>query len=242
MTVNTLGSDPRLRGESTATSTTRDSRTVAEWLWPFLAQGVALFSISALLYSHFYRAEIEPTSLLQHVVIGLYDVFGLAPSIVFFLMVFAWSSIWLFTGILERPLMRLAKLCVMAVMLGVFFNLGSGGVVEDSHTGSFGAWVASRLVVGVGYLPSIVLVWPTMFASVMLATDWFFTDWFERDRKTTNFEVGVEDEVTDHLRSLSGVVENPHVDTPARSAHVGSAAGAVLCRCCIGCFIRCGCD
>ena len=169
MTVNTLGPDPRFGGESIATSQSRDSRTVAEWLWPFLAQGVALFSISALFYSHFHRAAIEPSSLLQHAVIGLYDVFGLAPSVVFFLMVFAWSSIWLFSGILEKPLLRLTKLFVMVLMLGVFFNLGSGGVAADSHTGSLGAWIASRLVVGIGYLPSIVLVWPTMFASVMLA-------------------------------------------------------------------------
>jgi len=227
MTVNTLGSDSSLDGGSSASSKTRDSRTVAEWLWPFLAQGVALFCISALFYSHFYRAEIEPSSLLQHAVIGIYDVFGLAPSVVFFLMVFAWSSIWLFTGILERPVVRLAKLCVMALMLGVFFNLGSGGVVEDSHTGALGAWIASRLVVGIGYLPSVVLVWPTMFASVMLATDWFFTDWFERDRKTTNFEAGVEEEVTDHLRGLSNVADMAVNGSASRPIASGASTAEV---------------
>ena len=44
-----------------------------------------------------------------------YNWFGLAPSVVFFLMVFAWSSIWAVTGILERPLARLGRLLVMAV-------------------------------------------------------------------------------------------------------------------------------
>ena len=66
MTVNTLGSDSRLGGDSVATSKSRDSRTVAEWLWPFLAQGVALFSISALFYCHFHRQGLEPGSLVQH--------------------------------------------------------------------------------------------------------------------------------------------------------------------------------
>lgn len=227
MTVNTLGSDPRLGGDAIASSKLRDSRTVAEWLWPFLAQGVALFSISALIYYHVHPG-IEPGNLLQHAVVGLYDFVGLAPAVVFFLMVFSWSSIWLFTGILERPVVRVAKLVVMAVMLGVFFNLGSGGVAADTHTGSLGAWIANRLVVGIGYVPSIVLVWPTMFASVMLATDWFFTEWFERDRKTTDFEVGVEDAVTDHLRGLSSIANKPQVNVPEpeRPAALGAEVTA----------------
>jgi len=228
MTVNTLGSDSRLGGDSVATSKSRDSRTVAEWLWPFLAQGVALFSISALFYCHFHRQGLEPGSLVQHAVVGLYDVFGLAPSVVFFLMVFAWASIWLFTGILERPMVRVTKLLVMVLMLGVFFNLGSGGVSAGSHTGSLGAWIAGRLVVGIGYVPSIVLVWPTMFASVMLATDWFFTEWFERDRTTTNFEVGVEDAVTDHLRGLSSVANTQESAERPSTLDAAAAAAAVV--------------
>ena len=41
MTVNTLGSYE-----------SRPSRTVAEWLWPFVPMGVAAFSLSALIYYH----------------------------------------------------------------------------------------------------------------------------------------------------------------------------------------------
>jgi hypothetical protein len=173
--------------------------------------GAALFVISALVY---YRInpELEATSFLQHTIVGIYNVFGLAPSVVFFLMVFAWSSIWAVTGILERPLARLGRLLVMALMVAVFLNLRSAGVSSGDHTGAFGSWIAERLVIGIGYVFSLVLVGPAMFASMMLATDWFFSEWFERDRKTTNFEEGeegVEDGVTDHLRRLSGVASRP---------------------------------
>jgi hypothetical protein len=209
--VNTLGSDSRIGGDSVAQPKSRDSRTVAEWLWPLMVGGAALFVISALVY---YRInpELEATSFLQHTIVGIYNVFGLAPSVVFFLMVFAWSSIWAVTGILERPLARLGRLLVMALMVAVFLNLRSAGVSSGDHTGAFGSWIAERLVIGIGYVFSLVLVGPAMFASMMLATDWFFSEWFERDRKTTNFEEGeegVEDGVTDHLRRLSGVASRP---------------------------------
>ena len=209
--MNTLGSDSRIGGDSVAQPKSRDSRTVAEWLWPLMVGGAALFAISALVY---YRInpELEATSFLQHTIVGIYNVFGLAPSVVFFLMVFAWSSIWAVTGILERPLARLGRLLVMALMVAVFLNLRSAGVSSGDHTGAFGSWIAERLVIGIGYVFSLVLVGPAMFASMMLATDWFFSEWFERDRKTTNFqegEEGVEDGVTDHLRRLSGVASRP---------------------------------
>ncbi|MGK0263668.1 MAG: hypothetical protein ACI8UD_002320, partial [Planctomycetota bacterium] len=232
MTVNTLGSDSKIEGDSVsppisvASPKSRDSRTVAEWLWPLMAGGVALFAISALVYFHIVKPE--PASFLQHTIARVYEWFGLAPSVVFFLMVFAWSSIWAVTGILERPLARLGRLLIMALMVGVFLNLGSGGVSSDVHTGAFGAWIASRLVIGIGYVFSIVLVGPAMFASLMLATDWFFSEWFERDRKTTNFETGVEPGVTDHLRSLSEVANRPqgHSDSGS-TAGTGVSAAAV---------------
>jgi hypothetical protein len=221
MTVNTLGSESRLGGDSFAPGSSRGSRTVAEWLWPFLVGGVALFSISALFYYHFHRAELEPQSFLQQVFAGLYDTFGWAPSVVFFLLVFAWSLIWFVTGVLEKPVSRVVRLLVMAVMLGVFLNLGDGGVVSEPHKGAFGAWLAGRLVGAIGYVPSLVMVWVTTFASLLLATDWFFSEWFERSRKAATFEVGVEEQVTDHLRGLSEIANRPEsTEAAAASAAV----------------------
>ena len=179
------------------------ARTVADWMWPFLLGGGALFSISALFYYHFNRVELEPRSFLQVAFAGLYDNFGWAPTVVFFLLVFAWSLIWFVTGVLERPVSRLVRLLVMAVMLGVFLNLGDGGVVREPHKGAFGAWLAGRLVSAVGYLPSLVVVLFTTFASLLLATDWFFSDWFDRSRRPEDAEKGVEEAVTDHLRALA---------------------------------------
>ena len=147
--MNTLGSDSRIGGDSVAQSKSRDSRTVAEWLWPLMVGGAALFAISALVYYHI-TPELEVSGFLQHAIVGIYDWFGLAPSVLFFLVAFAWSSIWAVTGILERPVDRLGRLLVMALMVGVFLNLGSSAGSPVGHTGAFGAWVASRLVVGIG--------------------------------------------------------------------------------------------
>ena len=49
----------------------------------------------------------------------------------------------------------------------------------------------------------------TTFASLLLATDWFFSEWFERARKTPPLDGGVEGAVTDHLRGLSDIANKP---------------------------------
>ena len=216
MTVNTLGTDPR----SDRDAVQPGSRTAAGWLWPFVVGGLALFSISALFYYHFHRLELLPQSFLQQMFAGMYDTFGWAPSVVFFLLVFAWSLIWFVTGVLDRPGVRLVRLLVMAVMLGLFLNLGDGGVAWEPHKGAFGAWLGGRLVAAVGYVPSLVLVWITTFASLLLATDWFFSEWFERPTAKSTGEAGVEDAVTDHLRGLG---QDPAAAAPKASADEASA-------------------
>ena len=232
MNVNTQGTDSNVERASIG----RGSRSVADWMWPFLLGGVALFSISALFYYHFHRVELEPRSFLQVAFAGLYDTFGWAPTVVFFLLVFAWSLIWFVTGVLERPASRLVRLLVMAVMLGVFLNLGDGGVVQEPHKGAFGAWLAGRLVSAVGYLPSLAVVLVTTFASLLLATDWFFSEWFEPSRRSeAAAESGVEEAVTDHLRALADepatvAAHQPEaVERPAKDAERdrGSSSSAV---------------
>lgn len=198
MTEKSLGTDSQFGRQRVPMS----ARTVAGWLWPFSLGGVALFSISALFYFHFHRTELKPEGLLQQAIAALYSTFGWAPSVVFFLLVFAWSLIWFVTGVLERPASRVARLVVLAVMLGVFLNLGNGGVVAEPHKGAFGAWLAERLVSAVGYVPSLVVVWLTTFASLLLATDWFFSEWFERPRAEAEEESGVEEAVADQLRAI----------------------------------------
>ena len=198
MTEKSLGTDSQVGRQRVPMS----ARTVAGWLWPFSIGGVALFSISALFYFHFHRTELRPDGLLQQAIATLYSTFGWAPSVVFFLLVFAWSLIWFVTGVLERPVSRVARLVVLAVLLGVFLNLGNGGVVAEPHKGAFGAWLAGRLVSAVGYVPSLVVVWLTTFASLLLATDWFFSEWFERPRAEAEEESGVEEAVADQLRAI----------------------------------------
>ena len=181
----------------------RSPRTAAEWLWPLLPIGVAVFCVSSLLYFHANHGVMNPSSALQRMIAGIYRVFGLAPAVMFFVLVVAWSTIWFATGKLDRPLVRISRLLAMAVMLGVFLNLGDGGVTAAVHKGELGAWLAGTLVARIGYFPSLVLVWLITFASLLLATDFFFSDSFERLRaRPAATETGVESAVTDHLRGL----------------------------------------
>ena len=76
MTEKTLGSGSRPDGASVAAGQQPTSRTVADWMWPFLIGGVALFSISALFYYHFHRHELQPEGVLQVSIAGLYDAFA----------------------------------------------------------------------------------------------------------------------------------------------------------------------
>lgn len=227
MTVNTLGSGSRLDDGSFASGSSRGSRTVAEWLWPFCIGCFAIYSISALVYYHLWYEQIEPAGILKQVYPLIYGYVGWAPAIMFFLLVATWSGIWIVTGRLERPLARLGRLVVMTLVLGVALNLGSGaaapGAVVPADKGAIGVWLGSRLINSIGYIPSLLLVWPTTFAALMLATDWFFSDLFERSR-STRFEVGVEDAVTDHLRGLSGTSGAKVAPAPVAGARPVSAA------------------
>lgn len=200
MTVNTFGSLPK----------ERSGRTAATWLWPFIPISFSAFSLSALVYYHLHHG-MQLQSPLQMLYAGIYDAFGLAPSVMFFLLTLTWSSIWFATGTIERPGSRLARLAAMAVMLGIFLNLGTSGVAADVHKGQLGAWLAGILVAGIGPLPSLVLVWAITFASLLLATDFFFSDRFERllDRTEPAGDAGVEPAVAEHLRTLAAVVTPP---------------------------------
>ncbi|MBX3464741.1 MAG: hypothetical protein KF830_16345 [Planctomycetes bacterium] len=207
----------------------RASRTAAEWLWPLVPIGVSVFCLSALIYYHLRLGLVEVRSALQVLIAGLYESIGLAPAVMFFLLALTWSSIWFVTGRIERPWRRLGRLVAMAVMLGVFLNLGDGGVAAAPHKGSLGAWLAGCLVAAFGYLPSMVLVWAVTFASLLLATDFFFSDSFERLRPRPAAEAGVETAVTDHLRGLAtaggAVAEAP---APAREATAEPTPSAPL--------------
>jgi len=174
-------------------------------LWPLVPIGAAVFCLSALIYFRVQYEVVQVRSAMQVMIAGIYQAIGFAPAVMFFLLLLTWSSIWFVTGRLERPLMRIGRLLAMAVMMGVFLNLGDGGVAAATHKGVVGAWLAGCLVGAIGYYPSIVLVWAITFASLLLATDFFFSDSFERLRQRPRGEVGVETAVTDHLRGLGAL-------------------------------------
>ena len=210
MTVNTLGTHAPIR-----------TPTVAERLWQFLPAGISVLSMSALGYYHFQLLDgpVQPQSALQFLYAQIYRGIGLAPAMMFFLLVTVWSVLWYVTGTLDRPLARLGRLVAMTVMLGMFLNIGDGGVAPAANKGELGAWLAGVMVGAFGYWPSLLLVWAITFLSLLLATDFFFIDRFERVGREP--EQGVEVGVTDHLRRLGEVTE------VAATLHGTAASGAI---------------
>jgi hypothetical protein len=194
--------------------------------------GVSVFFLSSLVYYHVRHDAIEVRSVLQVAVAGVYRIAGFAPAVLCFLLALTWSSIWFATGQLERPVGRVLRLLAMTLMLGVFLNVGDGGLNWQPHKGQLGAWFASHLLAAFGYLPSLVLVWAVTFASLLLATDFFFSESFERLRQRPA-DAGVEVAVTDHLRGLgqSGAAPLPEptasttLATPAKPADPLATAG-----------------
>lgn len=218
MTTNTLGSDPASR-----------PKTATSWLLPFVPMGFAAFSLSALVFFHLRQDAFAVRSALQHLYAGLYRAIGFAPAVMFFGLVILWSTIWLANGSLRRPLHRLGRLVAMTVMLGVLLNLGDGGVSPALHKGAIGAAVASALVSAVGYWPSLVLVWAVTFASLLLATDFFFQESFERmlaPARDTADDVGVEPVAADRLREerLAATASSMAAAEPAAAAGTSAAA------------------
>lgn len=201
--------------------------TLATRILQILPAGVSVTSMASLSYYHLQRMQgpVAPKSLLQHWYIALYESVGFAPSLLFFLLVTVWSVLWFATGRLERPLGRLGRLVAMAVLLGVALNLGAGSVAPGPQKGELGAWLGSVLVGMVGYYPSLLLVWAATLGALLLATDFFFADSFERlwrARSSAADEAGVEVGVTEHLRQLGSSLR----PTPAASGDEAAARPA----------------
>lgn len=212
MIVNTLGHQP----------TQPPTPTVAERMWQFLPAGFSVLSLSALVYYHLQlrQGPVQPTSALQYFYAGLYEALGLAPAVMFFLLVAVWSVIWSVRGVLERPLSKLVRLLAMTLMIGIWVNLGDGGVAPALHKGAIGAWFAEALLGSFGYWPSLLLVGAMTIASVMLATDFLFADLFEQiraDASRRTSELGVEPQVSEHLKGLSSPSTSPSVLPPLRT-------------------------
>ncbi len=208
MTVNTLGAD--MAGGKARS---------AEWLQPLVPIAIATFALSALVSYHL-RADggTESRSLLQQVIIGIYQFVGFVPSFLFFLLVLSWSTIWFVTGKLERPGARLLRLLGLTLSLAICANLWTRPGEVLPHSGALGAWLAGRMVSVLGAVLSTLLLVPLTFVSLLLATDTFFVSYFEGigtarkpepEDEEAGTDVGVEAEVAEHLKSLSTVFSGP---------------------------------
>ncbi len=202
---------------------------------------IAVFSLSALFYFHFYQHTIAVESWLQTIYAAIYRTFGFAPAVMFFLLLLIWTSIWFFTGRVERPLNRVIRLVAVLVMLGVFMNVGEQ-VDARPHLGELGAFFAARLVAAFGYYPSMLLASVTTLGALLLATDFLFSETFERLYARSMYrgaggakpasakaaaDEGVEPEVTDHLKGLaSATMGSPAPATEAAPLRPGAAGGS----------------
>ncbi|MCA8974050.1 MAG: hypothetical protein KDC98_04975, partial [Planctomycetes bacterium] len=205
---------------------------------------IAVFSLSALFYYHLNYDVTPIESPLQVTYSVVYRTFGFAPSFVFFLLLLIWTSIWFFAGKVERPVARILRLLATAVMLGVFLNLGDAaagtGFVPAPHQGDLGAFLAARMVAAFGHYPSFALVFVATLGALLLATDFLFSDTFERlwarSSPGGSFgsgvgDDGVEAEVADHLKGLAAAtpafVAASSEPLPGGGAEAGGAlAGA----------------
>src|SRR5262245_51464678 len=212
MTVNTLGD--LQSGKARA----------AAWLPPLVPFAIATFALSALVSYHL-RADGAPESrtLLQWGIIGIYQFVGFVPSFLFFLLVLSWSSIWFFTGKLERPGALLLRLLGLTLALAIWVNLRADAGEALPHSGALGAWIGGRMVGALGTVLSTLLVAPLTLVSLLLATDYFFISYFEglgssraaaTDGARTEF--GVEQEVTEEFKSLSRTFAPPRGATAVR--------------------------
>src|SRR5262245_54675622 len=231
MTVNTLGSKATEGGSRAA------------WLWPLVPVAVAAFSLSALVAYH-VRADgrLGERSLPQAAIIGLYEFLGFVPSFLFFLLVLAWSTIWLVTGKLERPGTRVVRLLGLTLALAIWVNLRADTGEPLPHSGALGTWIGGRMVSALGTVLSTLLVAPLTLVSLLLATDYFFISYFEglgnrggdergrAARRTAEApEAGVEIDVTEHFKGLSALLapeRRPRAPAPAADARAAVEAPA----------------
>lgn len=198
---------------------------------------VSVYSLSALFWFHLRRDSIEVRSSLQTLYASVYGWFGFSACIVFFLLLLVWTSIWFFAGRVDRPIARLFRLVSVAVMLGVFLSLGK--TAADGPTqGELGFYLAQRLVAAIGYPVSWLFVFLGTVASLLLATDFFFSESFERafgrgamaKEPDPARDRGVEAVVTEHLKGLAQVSPArppaPSVDAVDLAAALAEAAEA----------------
>jgi hypothetical protein len=185
-------------------------RTATRWAFalPLVPITVSVFCVSALAYYQVHYGGLEqPRGLLQGFVVGLYGLLGFVPSFILCLLVLAWSSIWFFTGKLERPAARLGRLGGLALCLAILVNLGEGATAVVPPGGAIGEFLAVRFEAVFGAGLSTLLVSVAALAALLLATDYFFYRYFEplgRPRQLGDLreETGTEAEAAEVLGSL----------------------------------------
>ncbi len=177
------------------------------WALPLCPIAASMFCLSALVYYHtVLQGTGEAWGFFQGAVVGMYRWMGFVPTFMFWLLMFAWCSVWFVTGRFERPWARIGWMTTFALSLALVVNLGTDGVAPPPHAGIVGTFLAVRLVSVFGVVFSALLALGAALATLFLATDFLFYRHFEalaRGRGAPAVESGVEPEATDAFRELA---------------------------------------
>lgn len=174
-----------------------------DWMVPLIPTALAVFLLSGLTY---YRTQgADPGGLLSGFVIGLHDFLGFEPAFMLCLLTTAWSSIWFFTGAVDRPLRKIGQILALTVSLAILVNLQPDGALPE-RGGALGGFFALRLTDLLGFAASSLLVAAAGLVFLWQATDNFFYRYFEgigRPRDRAGLEDGVESATVQAFESLA---------------------------------------
>ncbi|MEO0478972.1 MAG: DNA translocase FtsK [Planctomycetota bacterium] len=198
---------------------------------PLLPVMVSTFFVVALIW---YRLQVLPSytstfegNWLASSVAWLHASIGFLPAFLTAVLGLAWSSLWFFTGPIERPKTRVGYLVVFAICLSIVEGVGSEG------SATLGSFVATRLENVFGtFLTSLLAISASLFA-FLLASDFCFfryfegVGFFERRRPATKqskvLDVEIETAAVSELMARPAAVDGA---TPPANSESGGIAVA----------------
>ena len=125
------------------------SRPRITWAVPLLPVGLAVFLLYGLTH---YHLQVRGTGVtqgpFQGLVAAVYDVLGFVPGFMVCLLVLIWSSIWFFSGNIQRPWGRMARILAFGLSLALVVSLGPDSAEATHPGGLIGGFLAdsSRFV------------------------------------------------------------------------------------------------
>ena len=205
-------------------------------LSPLLLIAVSAFFLAALFYMRFNLPAGTPAEgLWTGLVIQTMRFLGFVPSVMLFVLLLAWSSIWYLTGELDRLAERAQRTGVLVLCLAICVNL------DHEVQPPFGGWLGWHLATPLESVfrttLSILVMAGLTVSSLLLATDGLFYRYFDSSFATGGKAAspvprsqplaapgdGVEDETADVFRSIADAFEPAAPATARNAAEAGDS-------------------